>query len=302
MVAVHTAMIITVFTISACYAVDAVSLESTCELNPYQPNCESNEKEGNALVQRGASKFGPFAPPAPPPGDCTCKTRAVGQCQCTNPPLSFSAMCPPGRLCVTGCCQAASIENAITAGSAAAGGSGAPPNPFYNPTGISVADTMLGFNLPDKSQCGDMLNEMMDALKNSASSVFGGSTSNPTDAVQQVMTNLFKGNGNSADFSKSMGCLKYALVYADKHHIPEECVTSTGDLDPSCCVHEKRCSTTNPADGCPWSTFGVNAPSVTCIGSHERSPVPMGVCKCNQAGARCGFQGQGCLAPGINAR
>lgn len=155
--------------------------------------------------------------------------------------------------------------------------------------------------MPDKSQCGTMLNEMMDALKNSASSVFGG-TSNPTDAVQQVMTNLFKGNGNSADFSKSMGCLKYALVYADKHYIPEECVTSTGDLDPSCCVHEKRCSTTNPADGCPWTTFGVNAPSVTCIGSHELSPVPMGVCKCNLPGARCGFQGQGCLAPGINAR
>jgi hypothetical protein len=302
MVAVHTAMFIAVFSMSAYYAVDAVSPESTCDLNPYQPNCESNQKEGNALIQRGVSKFGPFiTPPAPPPGDCTCKTRAVGQCQCTNPPLSFNAFCPPGLICVSNCCQAASIENAISAGTAAAGGSGAPPNPFYTPTGISVADTLLGFNMPDKSQCGDVLKQMMDAITSSAGSVFG-SASDPTAAVQQLMTNLFNGNGNSADFSKSMGCLKYALVYADKHYIPEECVTKTGDLDPSCCVHDKRCSTTNPADGCPWSTFGVNAPSVTCVGSHELSPVPIGVCKCKQLGARCGFQGQGCLAPDTNSR
>lgn len=233
MVAVHAALVITVLVFSASHVADADAQE-TCELNPYLPQCESNEKEGNALVQRGASKFGPFAP--------------------SNP---FTAA-----------------------------------NPFYKPTGVSVADTMLGFNMPDKAECGDFLSKMMETLKNSGGSVLG-SSSDPAAAVQQVMSDLFRGNG--ADFSKSLGCLKYALVYGDKHYIPEECVTEQGELDPSCCMQEKRCSTTNPADGCPWTTFGVNAPSVTCVGSHELSPVAMGVCKCKQPGARCGSQGQGCL-------
>lgn len=285
MVAVRAALIIAVLAFSFSYVADADAQE-TCELNPYQPHCEFDQKEGNALVQRGASKWGP---PAPPPGGCPCETQAVGQCHCSNPPFLPSSWCPVGKMCVGNCCQDASIANAVKAGGAA------PPNPFYKPTGISVADTMLGFNMPDKSQCGDFLSKMMDTLKNSGGSLFG-SSSDPQAAVQQLMADLFKANG--ADYSKSFGCLKYALVYGDKHYIPEECVTAEGELDPSCCVHEKRCSTTNPADGCPWSTFGVNAPSVTCVGSHEISPVAMGVCKCKQPGARCGFQGQGCLAPG----
>lgn len=311
MVPMHAATIIPVFTFIAYCRVHAVSLESTCELNPYHPNCESNQKEGSALVQRGVLKFGPLlSPPAPPPGGCPCQTPASGQCHCQNPPMSFSAFCPMGKICVGNCCQDASLENAITAGASAVGGSGAPPNPFYDPTGDPTANALLGFNMPDKSQCGDMLKQMMNALQSSAGSVLGsasnafGSAVNPTAAIQEIMTNMMKsnGNGNSVDVSKSMACLKYALVYADKHYIPDECITRTGSLDPSCCLHEKRCSTTNPADGCPWGTFGVNAPSVTCVGSHELSPVPMGVCKCKQAGAMCGFQGQGCLAPGTNSR
>eukprot|EP00930_Biecheleria_cincta_P005117 TRINITY_DN106040_c0_g1_i1.p1 TRINITY_DN106040_c0_g1~~TRINITY_DN106040_c0_g1_i1.p1 ORF type:complete len:304 (+),score=44.28 TRINITY_DN106040_c0_g1_i1:56-967(+) len=301
MVAVRAAGMSTVFAFSiGYYAADAASLESTCELNPYHPNCESNQTEGNVLVQRGATKFGPLvSPPAPPPGSCTCKTPAVGQCHCQNPPLSFSAWCPPGLLCVAGCCQSASVESAIAASTDAAGISDSPPNPFYKPTGIAVADDMLGFNLPSDSECGGILQQMMGSLQSSVGSAFGGS-SDPTAAVQQLMANLLAGGGNNGDFSKTFGCIKSALVYADKHYIPDECVTSSGALDPSCCVHEKRCSTSNPADGCPWSTFGVNAPSVTCIGSHAASPVPMGICKCKQPGARCGFRGEGCLAPNTN--
>ena len=135
----------------------------------------------------------------------------------------------------------------------------------------SFAGVMLGTNRGTMQSCGDFLQQVMStAFKD------------PQKAMQSI-TALMTSTDNSME---SIKCLKMALDYADQLVVPEECKLQNGQLNPSCCVSEKRCSSTNPMDGCPTfvfppkNIFDPSSSDVQCVGSHEMSPVATGMCMC----------------------
>eukprot|EP00931_Biecheleriopsis_adriatica_P034042 TRINITY_DN19703_c0_g1_i1.p1 TRINITY_DN19703_c0_g1~~TRINITY_DN19703_c0_g1_i1.p1 ORF type:complete len:289 (-),score=44.21 TRINITY_DN19703_c0_g1_i1:223-1089(-) len=240
---------------------------------------EDASRDQNSLLQHEVRKKDRWAPSPPPSGGSS-------SCKCTNPPNIWdpSTFCPLGQVCSGGCCVQATASSIADAASGAA--SGTPPNPFFKPTGQALPDMLLGFDLPSYEVCQSFLQEMMNSITTLPSSAAGAASA--TQAVQQMTQDLLNGQ----NYTQAFGCMKYAMIYADKHYMPEECVLSDGSTDPACCVYEKRCSTTNKLDGCPWTVFGTGATTVDCVGSAELSPVPMGVCKCKVG--TCGPPGQGC--------
>lgn len=236
-------------------------------------------------------------------------TKTQRACACTNPPTFPSTWCGMFEVCLkrdgsgalagvgeTGCCGQQTPGGIMDVFGNIANGNTAPPNPFYQKTGIPMTDILLGLEQADIQQCGDFVQKMMQLVSSSAGTAAASASSGSAAAMQQLITQLFQG----ADYAQSMKCLKFALDYADKKVLPTECILPGGDVDPACCTQEKRCSTTNPLDGCPWTVFGVGAKSVTCVGSHQFSPVPTGVCKCMVG--TCGARGQGCLPAGSAQR
>ena len=144
------------------------------------------------------------------------------------------------------------------------------------PSSVSaLAKIFLGQDQDNMEECGNFLNQVLNQV-----------FSNPTQAMS-VITNLL-----SQGSTQSIGCLKMALDYADQAVTPSECRMADGTIDPSCCVHEKRCSDTNPMDGCPTlvfppsNIFDMSTMPVTCVGSHALSPVATGMCKC-KGGKQC---------------
>lgn len=138
----------------------------------------------------------------------------------------------------------------------------------------AFANVMLGRDAGNMQTCGSFVQQVM-------SQAF----SKPAEAAQTMM-GLLTQSDNQVD---SIKCLKMALAYADQNVLPEECMLQDGKIHPSCCVYEKRCSSTNPLDGCPALVFpprNLFDPSgssdVTCVGSHQLSPVATGVCMCKE--------------------
>lgn len=135
----------------------------------------------------------------------------------------------------------------------------------------SFANAMLGRDRGTMQSCGSLVQEVMTQT-----------FSNPTQAAQIMASFL----ANSQGSVESIKCLKMALDYADQHALPEDCILENGQVHSSCCVYEKRCSATNPLDGCPSfvfpprNIFDPDSSDVTCVGSNELSPVATGVCKC----------------------
>ena len=143
------------------------------------------------------------------------------------------------------------------------------PNSFS-----SFANVMLGRDEGTMESCGAFIQQVM-----------GQAFSKPTEAAQ-TMLGLLTQSRNQVD---SIKCLKMALDYADQNVLPADCMLQNGKIHPSCCVYEKRCSSTNPLDGCPAlvfpprNIFDQQSSDVTCVGSHELSPVATGVCMCKDS-------------------
>lgn len=135
----------------------------------------------------------------------------------------------------------------------------------------SFAKVMLGRDEGTMETCGAFIQQVM-----------GQAFSKPAEAAQAMM-GLLTQSQNQVD---SIKCLKMALDYADQNVLPGDCMLQDGKIHPSCCVYEKRCSSTNPLDGCPAfvfpprNIFDPQSSDVTCVGSHELSPVATGVCMC----------------------
>ena len=163
------------------------------------------------------------------------------------------------------------------------------PNPFQvfggqsgsmgTSTASGMANIFLG-SADDAStmqECSTFLNQ-----------VLAKAFSDPSQAMT-IITDLMSSSQGS---TQSLGCLKAALNYADRAVTPAECRMSDGTVDPSCCVYEKRCSDTNPLDGCPAAVFrptnifDLSTMPVTCVGSKPLSPVATGMCKC-KGGKAC---------------
>jgi hypothetical protein len=126
------------------------------------------------------------------------------------------------------------------------------------------------------------------------------------DLIAQIAKQASGSSGSSSDVGmdgeKQLFCTKYALQYMDQSVVPPECIIESGSpgsgikYDPACCMYELRCSSDNELDACNYDRYGAwpnsmnpfaemvyGKETVTCVGSQEFSPVPMGICKCKTA-------------------